>query len=142
MKRILFLLLLYVSLSMQAYTQIEGNGVIKGKDIDEALSYTIENLQAVRNTLPNSRIVISELGWATIASEFGERASEVKQLRYFKEIYEWISKMNITTCCFEAFDEDWKGDPNNSIGAEKHWGLFTVDRKAKLVMHELYPDQK
>jgi exo-beta-1,3-glucanase (GH17 family) len=47
---------------------------------------------------------------------------------------EWTDKMNITTFFFEAFDEDWKGDPNNSLGAEKHWGLYTVDRKPKKVM--------
>ena len=42
--------------------------------------------------------------------------------------------MNITTFLFEAFDEDWKGGPGNPFGAEKHWGLFTVDRKAKISM--------
>jgi hypothetical protein len=35
---------------------------------------------------------------------------------------------------FEAFDEPWKGDPNNPAGAEKHWGLFSVDRTPKKVM--------
>ena len=48
--------------------------------------------------------------------------------------------MNITTFFFEAFDESWKGDPNNPRGAEKHWGIFTEDRKAKQVMQDLYPD--
>ena len=43
-------------------------------------------------------------------------------------------KMNITTFFFEAFDEDWKGDPGNPQGAEKHWGLYTANRKPKLVM--------
>ena len=50
--------------------------------------------------------------------------------------------MNVTLFWFEAFDEDWKGDPNNPNGAEKHFGLFTIDRKPKLVMQELYPDLK
>lgn len=114
----------------------------EGKDIGEALSFTIENLRSVRNALPQSRMVISEAGWATIASEFGERANEAKQMRYYKELFEWTSAMNITTFWFEAFDEDWKGDPGNPQGAEKHWGLFTVDRKAKQVMQEKYPDLK
>jgi exo-beta-1,3-glucanase (GH17 family) len=35
---------------------------------------------------------------------------------------------------FEAFDEPWKGDPGNPRGAEKHWGLFKVDRTPKQVM--------
>lgn len=112
----------------------------EGKDIDEAMPFTIANLQAVRNALPHSRLVITEAGWATVASEFGPRASEEKQKRYYNDLFTWADKMNITTFFFEAFDEDWKGDRNNPLGAEKHWGLFTVDRKAKLAMQSLYPD--
>ncbi|WP_158275626.1 glycoside hydrolase family 17 protein [Marinilabilia rubra] len=108
--------------------------VWEGKDIDEGLSYSIENVQKVRDALPNSTIVISEAGWASEGSEFGERASEDKQLRYYNELMAWADKMNITTFFFEAFDEDWKGDPNNPLGAEKHWGLFNIDRSPKKVM--------
>jgi exo-beta-1,3-glucanase (GH17 family) len=104
------------------------------KDIDEAMAYTITNLQAVRNTLLHSRLVITEAGWASSASEFGPRASEEKQKRYYQDLYAWTDKMNITTFFFEAFDEDWKGETGNPLGAEKHWGLFTVDRKPKQVM--------
>ena len=112
------------------------------KDIGEAMSYTIANLQAVRNALPNSRIVITEAGWATTAKEFGARADELKQKQYYHDLFAWAGQMNITTFFFEAFDEDWKGDTGDPLGAEKHWGLFTVDRKAKLTMRELYPDLK
>lgn len=106
------------------------------KDIDEGMSYSIENIQKVRNALPKSKMVISEAGWASVASEFGERASEEKQLQYYNQLMKWSEEMNITTFFFEAFDEDWKGNPDNMMGAEKHWGLFTVDRKHKKVMHQ------
>jgi exo-beta-1,3-glucanase (GH17 family) len=105
--------------------------VWEGKDIGEAMSYSIENVMKVRKAIPDSKIVISEAGWATVASEFGLRASEEKQKQYYTQIMEWASKMNITTFFFEAFDEDWKGENGNSLGAEKHWGLFTIDRKPK-----------
>ena len=45
---------------------------------------------------------------------------------------------------WSPFDEDWKpdGNPeNNPLGAEKHWGLFTVYRKAKRVMYDLHPER-
>ena len=106
----------------------------EGKDIGEAMPFSIANLQAVRNALPNSRLVITEAGWATTASEFGSRASEEKQKRYYRDLFAWTDQMNITTCFFEAFDEDWKGDPHSPLGAEKHWGLFTVDREPKLAV--------
>ncbi len=37
---------------------------------------------------------------------------------------------------FEAFDELWKGDRDVPLGAEKHWGMFNVDRTPKNVMGE------
>ncbi|MBP9901998.1 MAG: glycosyl hydrolase [Verrucomicrobia bacterium] len=120
--------------SVHTYAQWEG------KDTAEAMPFTIANLQAVRHALPHSRLAITEAGWATVASEFGLRASEEKQQRYYHDLFTWTKSMNITTFFFEAFDEDWKGSPNDPLGAEKHWGLFTVDRKAKLAMHDLYPD--
>jgi len=115
--------------------------VWEGKDIDEAMSYSIENIQKVRDALPPSKIVISEAGWASVASEFGERASEQKQEQYYNELMAWTAKMNITTFFFEAFDEDWKGNPENPMGAEKHWGLFTVDRQPKKVMQPFFTEK-
>ncbi|MGI9237407.1 MAG: glycosyl hydrolase family 17 protein [Woeseiaceae bacterium] len=101
------------------------------KTIDEAMPYTIENIEGVRKALPGIPVAILEAGWASIGIEFGERASEAKQARYFRELGEWAKKNNITVFFFEAFDEPWKGDPNNPLGAEKHWGLFNVDRTPK-----------
>ncbi len=104
------------------------------KDIDEAMPYSIANVQAVRDALPQSQLVITEAGWATAADEFGPRASEEKQKRHYHDLFAWTREMHITTFFFEAFDEDWKGKPNDPLGAEKHWGLFTVERKPKQVM--------
>ena len=104
------------------------------KTIDEAMPYTIQNIADVQAALPEKPIAILEAGWATVASEFGERANEESQARYFREIGEWAQQVNITVFFFEAFDEPWKGNPDDPDGAEKHWGLFNVDRSPKLVM--------
>jgi len=114
--------------------------VWEGKDINEGLSYSIENVMEVRNALPGIRIVITEAGWPSVASEFPDRVNEEKQQQYFNEILSWSKENHITTFIFEAFDEDWKGNPANKDGAEKHWGLYTVDRKPKKVMQHLYPE--
>lgn len=107
--------------------------VWEGKDINEGLSYSIENIQKVKTALPDATIVITEAGWPSIASEFGERANEAKQKQYYEELLAFANKHHITTFFFEAFDEDWKGNPNNPMGAEKHWGLFNIDRTPKKV---------
>lgn len=108
----------------------------EGKSIENAMEYTIENVQRVRNSLPKSKIVITEAGWPSVASEFEQQANELNQQRYYNELMKWSKQMNITTFFFEAFDEDWKGDPNNLMGAEKHWGIYTIDRKPKKVMQK------
>jgi len=106
----------------------------EGRTIDEALPYTLENLAMVLQALPGKPIAILEAGWATVANEFGERANEGDQLRYFTELRDWAEAANVTVFFFEAFDEPWKGDPGNPLGAEKHWGLFNVDRTPKKVL--------
>jgi exo-beta-1,3-glucanase (GH17 family) len=105
------------------------------KSIDEGLSFTIENIEDVHAALPDMPIAILEAGWATTAVEFPDQANEANQLRYYNELEAWAKSANVTVFFFEAFDEPWKGDPNNADGAEKHWGLFKVDRTPKLVMH-------
>ena len=106
----------------------------ENKTIDEGLSYTIENIERVHAALPGKPIAILEAGWATTAEEFPEQASEENQARYYRELLEWATQTNTTVFFFEAFDEPWKGDPANEDGAEKHWGIFYVDRTPKLVM--------
>ena len=108
--------------------------VWEDRGVDEALAYTIENIEGVRAAIPDKPIAILEAGWATSATEFGERASEAAQARYFAEMTSWATSTNTTVFFFEAFDEPWKGDENDPLGAEKHWGLFFVDRTPKLVM--------
>ncbi len=103
------------------------------KTIDEAMGYTLENIARVQAALPGKSIAILEAGWPSVASEFGARASEANQQRYFRELKDWAGETNMTVFFFEAFDEPWKGDPGDPLGAEKHWGLFHVDRTPKRV---------
>jgi exo-beta-1,3-glucanase (GH17 family) len=110
--------------------------VWEDKTIDEGLAYTIENIKGVHDALPGNRIAVLEAGWATAATEFNERASEAHQARYFGELNDWAVVTNTTIFFFEAFDEPWKGDENDPLGAEKHWGLFNVDRTPKLIFRE------
>jgi exo-beta-1,3-glucanase (GH17 family) len=101
------------------------------KSIDDALAYSKENIEGVRAALPGKALMILEAGWPSVAIEFGDRASVGNQARYYREMYEWATENQTTVFFFEAFDEPWKGDPSNPLGAEKHWGLFNLDRTPK-----------
>ncbi len=106
----------------------------ENKTIEQALDYTIANIVDVHKALPNKPIAILEGGWATTGVEFGEQANESNQKQYFDEVKKWAKSSNTTFFFFEAFDEPWKGNPDNLQGAEKHWGLFKEDRTPKKVL--------
>jgi exo-beta-1,3-glucanase (GH17 family) len=111
--------------------------VWENQPIEDGLDYTVENIERVHQALPDHPIVILEAGWASIAEEFGIQANEKNQARYFNELKDWAINTNTTIFFFEAFDEPWKGNPEKPLGAEKHWGLFNVDRTPKLVMRPI-----
>jgi exo-beta-1,3-glucanase (GH17 family) len=108
------------------------------EDIDTAMASTVKDYESVRKAHPGKTIVLGEAGWAsfTVGDRFAPQAGdEKKQKRYYEELAAWAKANNVTTFYFEAFDEPWKG-----AGTEGHWGLFSVDRKAKLAMQGLYPE--
>ena len=65
--------------------------------------------------------------------------SEDLQATYYADLTAWAEAEGILTFVFEAFDEPWKGSPD-PLEPEKHWGLFTVDRRPKKVMQSMYPE--
>ncbi len=88
---------------------------------------------------------IGETGWATSSDGFygaeGSRATdEYKQGLYYKHIRDWTNKAGITCFYFEAFDEQWK-DAANPNGSENHFGLFTLDGKAKYPLWDLVDEK-
>jgi exo-beta-1,3-glucanase (GH17 family) len=110
------------------------------RGIDAALDYTKENFKGVARHYPDKPVVITEAGWATCSNGRGievANASQSLQAEYYRQLMEWSRRKQILTFVFEAFDEPWKGS-NDPQEPEKHWGLFTVDRRPKQVMRELY----
>ncbi len=110
------------------------------KNIHEALEYTKQNYYSVADKYPNKPVVITEAGWATNSNGRGicpSNVSEELQEIYYNDLVNWSMEDEILTFVFEAFDEPWKGS-NEPLEPEKHWGLFTVDRKPKLVMADVF----
>jgi exo-beta-1,3-glucanase (GH17 family) len=84
---------------------------------------------------------IGETGWATISDgHYGPKGSkatdEYKEASYYRQMREWTNAEGISCFYFEAFDEPWK-DAHNPKGSENHFGLFTVDGKAKYALWDL-----
>jgi exo-beta-1,3-glucanase (GH17 family) len=84
-------------------------------------------------------IVIGETGWkARITGDQAFRAHPVNQKMYFQRLEKWRQESRLAGIgpsnifYFEAFDEPWKQSDDG-------WGLFSVDRKARYVVQNLYP---
>jgi exo-beta-1,3-glucanase (GH17 family) len=108
--------------------------------IEGALDYSMQNYRSVADHYPDKPVVITEAGWTTNSNGRGIEpwnASQEFQAEYYSQLMDWTNESQILTFVFEAFDEPWKGSPD-PLEPEKHWGIFTVDRKPKLVMQELY----
>ncbi len=112
------------------------------KHIHEALDYTKANVASVADLYPDKPIVITEAGWCTASNGRGmpaEHAVQELQAIYYQDLMDWTREAGLLCFVFEAFDEPWKGSPD-PLEPEKHWGLFTVDRKPKRVMRQIYAD--
>ncbi len=112
------------------------------KHIHEAIHHTKDNYYGIAARYPGKPVVISEAGWTTNSNGRGiepHNTSEELQESYYGDLMAWTRAEGILTYVFEAFDEPWKGSAD-PLEPEKHWGLFTVDRKPKRVMQRLYGD--
>ena len=106
------------------------------KSIEEGLTYTIENYNAVAQAYPDKQVVITEAGWATKTNGLGIDSHNVNQefqRRYYQELMNWAEKEQVLVYYFEAFDENWKGS-SDPLEPEKHWGLYRADRTPKLAL--------
>ena len=124
------------------FISIHSYPVWEYKHIHEALDYTRQNYRSVADSYPGKPVIIAEAGWATNSNGRGinpENVSQEFQAIYYNDLVRWSEKEGIMTFVFEAFDESWKGSPE-ALEPEKHWGLFTVDRKPKKVMSKSFPE--
>ncbi len=109
------------------------------KNIREALEYTKQNYFSVKDRYPHKHIAITEAGWTTHSNGHGfpsHHANEQFQEIYYENLMNWSKNEGLLTFVFEAFDEDWKGS-QDPMEPEKHWGVFTIDRKSKRVIKKL-----
>ncbi len=92
--------------------------------------------------LPGKPVIVTEAGWTTRSNGRGvpvENASPASRPPTSRSWTAGAGRRGVLTFVFEAFDEAWKGsaDPHEP---EKHWGLFTADRRPKPAAQPLYPD--
>ena len=116
--------------------------------IDRAIARAIalqeDQVQAVRDHLTalglEKEIHIGETGWASRDnSHYGpdgtHAAHEYIAGRFHAAARAWTREHGMTCFYFQAFDEPWKSD--GTAGSEGHFGLITVDGRAKYALWDL-----
>ena len=113
--------------------------------MERSLQYAVTQYEAVKKYIQSLGIEkplhIGETGWATSCNELygnnGSKATdEYKAGIFYQKMRKWTNENKIACFYFEAFDEIWK-DASNAGGSENHFGLFTLDGKAKWAIWEL-----
>ncbi|NDD49500.1 MAG: glycosyl hydrolase family 17 [Alphaproteobacteria bacterium] len=122
---------------------IDKQDIIK-QAMKRAVDYELNQFDSVKEYVhkidPSKEVHIGETGWSSVASDlygYGgtEAADEYKLGLYYQMISDICYSMSITCFYFSAFNEPWK-DSSNENGSENHFGLFTVDGKAKYPLWE------
>ena len=112
--------------------------------IKRAVDYELDQFDSVKKYVheidPSKEVHIGETGWSSVASDlygYGgtEAADEYKLGLYYQMISDICYSMSLTCFYFSAFNEPWK-DSTNENGSENHFGLFTVEGKAKYPLWE------
>lgn len=112
--------------------------------IDRAIALQEDQVQAVRDHLAAlglaKEIHIGETGWASRDNSHygpdGTRAAhEYVAGRFHAAARAWTREHGMTCFYFQAFDEPWKSD--GTAGSEGHFGLITVDGRAKYALWDL-----
>jgi exo-beta-1,3-glucanase (GH17 family) len=110
-----------------------------------AKEYMVSQYDSVFNYMNslgvNKPIHIGETGWASASNGHygadGSKATdEYKEAIFYNHIRDWTNEAGMSCFYFEAFNEPWK-DAQNPGGSENHFGLFTVDGKAKYALWDL-----
>jgi exo-beta-1,3-glucanase (GH17 family) len=113
--------------------------------MERSIKFAQKHFDSVTNYMKslgvNKPVHIGETGWATISNGHygpnGSRATdEYKQGLYYKQMRRWTNRAGISCFYFEAFNEQWK-DSHNAKGSENHFGLITIDGKAKYPIWDL-----
>ncbi|MCF7686864.1 MAG: hypothetical protein K9M98_07060 [Cephaloticoccus sp.] len=135
------------------FITLHGYALWNGQQVEQAMAWTNEVYDSIVSLHPGVPVVFGETGWSTshdkaqigpgsegtlMKGEVSVRAQE----SYLKQHYAWVQERRIPVILFEAFDENWKGggDTTSPAASEKHWGVFTADRKPKASFEAIIRD--
>jgi exo-beta-1,3-glucanase (GH17 family) len=110
----------------------------EGISIDQAVAQVVLEYQQLQQTYPGKQIVISETGWPSSGQNYGAAvASTANEQEFWTQFTAAAQQYGIQYSMFEQFDEPYKETLKALPNPEAHWGLFDVNRVAKVFLTDL-----
>ena len=135
------------------FITLHGYALWNSRRLEEAMAWTAGVYDGIVRLHPGIPVIYGETGWATMneptirgvggeGTKMKAEASVRAQEAYLRQHYDWVAQTRVPVILFEAFDENWKGGGAGSPAtvAEKHWGVFTADRKPKASFEAIIRD--
>lgn len=107
----------------------------EGVDVDIAVEYIVQNINALKALFPNKPIVIAEVGWPSNGrTRRSAVASESNEAMFLRRFLKRAEQEKYIYYIMEAFDQPWKQETEGAVGA--YWGVYDVYRRPKFPFTE------
>ena len=107
----------------------------EGIDMDVAVEYVVQNINALKLLFPNKPIVITEVGWPSNGrTRRAAVASPSNEAMFLRRFLKRAEEEKYIYYVMEAFDQPWKQETEGAVGA--YWGVYDVNRRPKFSFTE------
>ena len=105
----------------------------EGVQVDTAVDYIVERIDALKAAFPGKPIVIAEVGWPSNGrTRHSAVATEANEATFLRRFLHRAEQEDYIYYVMEAFDQPWKSDLEGAVGA--YWGVYDVERKPKFAL--------
>lgn len=102
----------------------------EGIDVERSIDYLVSRMNLLKQTFPDKRIVIGEVGWPSDGrTRESAVASTSNEALFLRRFLARAKEEGYVYYIMEAFDQPWKARFEGAVGA--YWGVYNIDRKPK-----------
>ncbi|MGD8310821.1 MAG: glycosyltransferase, partial [Chromatiales bacterium] len=107
----------------------------EGIEIDRAVDFAVNAVNALKLAFPEKPIVIAEVGWPSKGrTRRAAEASLANQATFLRRFLDRAEKEGYVYYVMEAFDQPWKRVSEGAVGA--YWGVWDLEREPKFAFEE------
>jgi exo-beta-1,3-glucanase (GH17 family)/cellulose synthase/poly-beta-1,6-N-acetylglucosamine synthase-like glycosyltransferase len=106
----------------------------EGIEVETAIGFIVQQMNALKQAYPDKPIVIGEVGWPSYGRSIkGAVASSANEAIFLRRFIDVAEQEDYTFYIMEAFDQPWKEELEGAVGA--YWGVYNIDRQPKFEFH-------